>query len=147
MKEVSESILIDAPPRLVWRILVEFNRYRVWNPFIVRASGRLRIGQKIEATIRTPGWKPMTFRPTICAVMRDNELRWRERLWLPGLFDREHVFTIRRLNGDRVRFTQRERFAGLLAPLARRQLLERTRRGFRSMNEALKKRAERAARR
>ena len=66
------------------------------------------------------------------------------RLLMPGLFDGEHTFTIETLEANRIRFTQREVFTGLLVPLFARGLDTDTRRGFEEMNQALKSRAEQA---
>ncbi|HVD10636.1 MAG TPA: hypothetical protein VNB88_08330, partial [Gaiellaceae bacterium] len=59
-------------------------------------------------------------------------------------FDGEHSFSIERIDDSRVRFVQAERFTGVLVPLFGKSL-EKTRRGFTAMNEALKRRAEATA--
>jgi hypothetical protein len=56
----------------------------------------------------------------------------------------EHHFTIEPLRADHVRFTQSERFTGLLVPVLSRGLDTDTRRGFEEMNRALKDLAKRA---
>jgi hypothetical protein len=84
----------------------------------------------------------MLFRPTVLVAEPRQELRWLGRLWLPGLFDGEHSFSIEPLDEGRVRFVQRERFTGLLLPLLSKMLDGDTRRGFEEMNQALKVRAE-----
>jgi hypothetical protein len=63
---------------------------------------------------------------------------------MPGIFDGEHIFMIDPVAANRVRFTQREVFTGLLVPLLARGLDTDTRRGFEEMNQALKARAEQA---
>jgi hypothetical protein len=85
----------------------------------------------------------MTFRPVVLKVEPERELRWLGHLLIPGLFDGEHVFTVEPIGADRVRFTQRETFRGLLIPLFRKSLDVGTRGGFQLMNAALKSRAER----
>jgi hypothetical protein len=69
------------------------------------------------------------------------ELRWLGRLFVPGIFDGEHIFRIEPLEHGRSRFVQAERFSGVLVPLLRKTL-EQTRHGFEAMNEALRQRAE-----
>jgi hypothetical protein len=83
----------------------------------------------------------MSFRPTVLEAEPEQELRWLGRLLLPGIFDGEHSFRLESAAGAHVRFLQVERFGGLLVPLFGKTL-ERTRRGFDAMNEALKHRAE-----
>src|SRR5437899_10605555 len=56
----------------------------------------------------------------------------------------EHQFTLQAVASG-VRFTQSERFSGILVPLFRRSLDTDTKRGFLEMNLALKRRAEHPA--
>jgi hypothetical protein len=72
----------------------------------------------------------------------NQELRWMERSWIPGLLDVEHIFTIKQLDAAHVRFTQREILTGLLVPLRAQRRNSDIRRGFSAMNKALKTRAE-----
>ena len=57
-------------------------------------------------------------------------------------FDGEHSFVLEPINQNRVRFTQSEKFSGLLLPIFVRSMDADTQRGFDKMNKALKARAE-----
>jgi len=142
MKELLTEIEIEAIPERVWDILTDIARYPEWNPFIRRVDGTLRPGARIEVRIEPPGGRAMTFRPVVLTVEPGRELRWLGHLLIPGLFDGEHIFTIEPIDADRVRFTQRETFRGLLVPLFRKSLDVGTQEGFQLMNAALKSRAE-----
>jgi hypothetical protein len=142
MREIFTEIDIASSPERVWEVLTAFEAFPQWNPFIRSICGELRQGARLEVFIQPPGHKGMRFRPVLLRVQRPRELRWRGRLWLPGLFDGEHVFTIEPLEQTRVRFVQREEFRGILVPLLWRSLDRDTRRGFQEMNQALKRRAE-----
>ena len=85
--------------------------------------------------------------PTVLTVEPGRELRWTGHLMIPGVFDGEHRFRIEAAGPGRVRFTQSERFGGILVPLLWRKLRDGgTAKGFRAMNEALARRvAERRA--
>ena len=88
----------------------------------------------------------MTFKPTVLIVEPSRDLRWIGRLLLPGLFDREHSFTIEPLEGERVRFVQAEKFSGLLVFLGTiLGVFKNTQTGFEEMNQALKQRSEQPA--
>ena len=137
---VYSQIEIDALAHRVWETLVDFDAYPDWNPFIRKIGGAARPGGRLSVAIHPPGRRPMTFRPIVLRAQPHRELRWRGRLLLPGLFDGEHVFSIAPLSSTRVRFSQREKFSGLLVPLVRRRLLDATRRGFEEMNQALERR-------
>jgi hypothetical protein len=83
----------------------------------------------------------MTFKPIVLAVNPERELRWLGRFIVPGLVDGEHSLRIEPLADGRSRFTQTERFSGLLVrPL--KSMLGKTELGFEQMNAALKTTAE-----
>ncbi len=145
MKELRSEIEIQASAERVWQLLTDFPSFPQWNPFIRKASGNLRVGERLEVNIQPSGASGMTFRPTVLKAEPNRELRWLGHLLISGLFDGEHSFTIEPLGESRVRFTQREVFTGLLVPLFARGLDTDTRRGFEEMNLALKTRAEQVA--
>ena len=141
-KVLQTKIEIEASPERVWQILTDFHSFPEWNPFIRRVVGEAQEGAILEVYIEPSGSRGMTFRPTVLKAEPGREPRWLGRLYMPGLFDGEHVFTIEPVNEKRVRFTQREVFSGLLVPALAARLEEGTWRGFREMNKALKDRAE-----
>jgi hypothetical protein len=143
MRELQSSIEIDATPERVWDVLTDFDSYPDWNPFIRSISGTPATNQKLEVVIEPPEGRTMTFKPTVLVAEPARELRWLGRLVLPGVFDGEHILQIEPLENGRARFVQSERFTGLLVPLFG-GTLEKTRRGFEAMNEALRGRAESA---
>ena len=142
MKELHSQIEIEAPAERVWQVLTDFAAYPEWNPFIRRVSGRPQVDEQLVVRMRPSGTKGMTFRPTVMKVEPNRQLRWLGHLLMPGLFDGEHIFEIEELDEDRVLFTQREIFRGLLVPLLARSLDRETQRGFEEMNRALRERAE-----
>jgi hypothetical protein len=142
-KVLQTRIEIQASPERVWQILTDFPSFPEWNPFIRKATGEAREGATLEVYIEPPGARGMTFRPKVLKAEPGRELRWIGRLYMPGLFDGEHIFTIEPIDEKRVRFSQREVFTGLLVPVILSRIEEGTWRGFREMNKALKDRAER----
>ena len=142
MKRLRHETRINASPERVWQALTDFAAYPEWNPFIRKAEGQVREGARLEVRIQPSGARGMTFRPRLLRVTPGRELRWLGRLWLPGLFDGEHVFRVEPQEQGGVNFVQEETFRGVLAPLLAKSLDRDTLRGFREMNEALKARAE-----
>ena len=143
VRSISHTIEIDAAPEVVWRELADTGSYGDWNPFVRRLEGELTEGARLEVEITPPEGRAMTFKPTVIAAKPGRELRWLGHLLVRGLFDGEHSFELEPLTGDRTRFTQSERFSGLLVrPLGGG--LAKTQRGFEAMNRALKARAETA---
>lgn len=142
MKSLDTEIMIAAPPQTIWNVLMAFDAYADWNPFIQQASGTLTVGSQLNVFIAPPGGKAMTFKPTVTKVTQGKEFRWLGRLLIPGLFDGEHIFELHPVDAQTTRFVQRENFRGLLVPFLWKSLDTNTRRGFEAMNEALKNHAE-----
>jgi hypothetical protein len=125
----------------VWSVLVDLPAYREWNPFIVDASGRVAVGDTLSLRMALPGRSPMSIEPTVLVVAPGQELRWKGRLFFPGLFDGEHSFVLTPLADGRTRLDHSERFAGLLLPLARALIYDDTVQSFRALDAALASRA------
>jgi hypothetical protein len=141
-KQLRSEIDIDATAERVWQILTDFDAYPDWNPFLVRASGRPRQGERLNLRMQPVGGRAMTFRPTVIEASPGRRLRWLGRLLAPGIFDGEHSFTIEAVGEGKVRVIQEEQFRGILVPLLWRSLQRRTLPAFEQMNLALKQRAE-----
>lgn len=142
MRELFTEIEINASPEAVWRVLVDFNEYPAWNPFIRNIEGALKEGSRLKVRIETPESPGMMFKPVVKKVTLNHEIRWLGHLIIPGLFDGEHRFEILATDKRKVRFIQRETFGGLLVPVLWKSLEAPTEQGFKDMNAALKQRAE-----
>jgi len=82
----------------------------------------------------------MRFKPTIQKYEPNQELQWLGKLWFSGIFDGRHSFKLLPLENGNTLFIHSEQFTGLLvAPL---WMYYPTLKGFESMNQALKQRAE-----
>ena len=84
----------------------------------------------------------MSFRPTVLLAAPNTELRWLGHFLVPGIFDGEHYFRIAAIGPGQIRFTQGEKFSGLLVGMFKASLDRGTKAGFVAMNAALKARAE-----
>ncbi|ELY93804.1 polyketide cyclase/dehydrase [Natrialba hulunbeirensis JCM 10989] len=141
MKQIEVFEEIDAPPDVVWDVLLEFERYPEWNPFVQSIEGTPVEGEQLRVRIQPPGGRGMTFKPAIVALEEGRRLAWFGRLVVPFAFDGYHEFRVEPIDrAQRTRFLQRETFRGALVPVLANQ--DRLERGFRSMNEAIKERAE-----
>lgn len=147
MKELRTEIEFDGTPEEVWTTLTDIQAYPHWNPFIERIEGEVRVGAKLDVRIQPVDERGITLHPTVLAAEPGRELRWIGHLMVPGIFDGEHRFLIEEAGPSRVRFTQSERFGGILVPLLWKKLRDGgTAKGFRAMNEAIARRvAERRA--
>ena len=142
MKNIQTEILILADTAKVWDVLMNFDSYPKWNPFITSISGEAKLGKRLTVSINPPGGKGMTFKPTILTLESNKEFRWKGKLGITGIFDGEHYFILEYLDKDITKFIQGENFSGLLVPLVGK-MLDKTKKGFQLMNESIKNECER----
>jgi hypothetical protein len=140
MRTIDTSIVIETPPQRVWDVIVDFDRYAEWNPFILQAEGEAVVGSIVKLHIRPPGGKGMTHHPTILVAQSARHLQWLGKVAIPGLFAARHEFILQPITEGTL-LRHRERFTGLLVPFVRRTL-KRTEAGFAMLNQALKEQAE-----
>jgi hypothetical protein len=141
-KEIKTEILISATPEKVWSILINFENYPNWNPFIKSIKGEVKIGNKIIARIEPLQSKGMTFKPKILTYKTNKELSWLGHFLFTGIFDGEHKFELIDNGNGTTTFRQSEKFKGILLPFFKKQLDNNTKKGFEEMNNKLKELAE-----
>ncbi len=142
MKKISTSIVIKASPEKVWAVLMDFEKYPTWNPFIKSISGQATVGKQLVARIEPPKASGMTFKPNVVALVVQKEFAWLGHLLFAGLFDGLHRFELIDNKNGTITFVQSEDFSGILVPLFAKMLDNQTVNGFNLMNEALKERCE-----
>ena len=140
-KTLTTEIDIAAAPQQVWQVLSDLSAYGEWNPFIVQATGRAVVGDRLTLRMQPASGKERTLRPTVTEARDGELLRWVGHLAVPGLMAVEHTFSLKAA-GSGTRLVQSEDFRGVLVPLVARTLERGTLPAFRRMNEALKRRVE-----
>ena len=141
MNQIEVFEEIDAPPEVVWDVLLEFDSYPEWNPFVRAIEGEPTEGEQLRVRIEPPDSRGMTVKPEVVAVEEHRRLVWLGRLVVPFVFDGYHEFHLEPINnGERTRLLHRETVRGALVPLLfDAEALED---GFEAMNAAVKERAE-----
>lgn len=137
-RQIMTSIVIAASPRKVWRVLMDFESYGDWNPFIRRIAGRGVVGSWLEIDIQPQGLAVRRFRPTVLACKAEQYFAWHGELAIPGLFSGTHQFELSPAGGG-TRFVHSEDVSGVLVPLSGK-VLTATEAGFKAMNNALEAR-------
>lgn len=139
--KIRTEIIINASKEKVWSILADLNAYAVWNPFIVKSEGILKVGTKLRNTLQN-GDKTIVFNPKVVEVAPNRSFGWLGSLWIKGLFDGHHYFEIEEISENQVNLIHGENFSGILSSLILKQIGNDTRNNFVKMNQALKSRAE-----
>lgn len=132
--------VIPAPPAIVWRHLVDTERYPEWNPLIRSFRGELREGKDISFQIALGN---LTL-PIKARVVRagGNELRWEGPAdsWLSRLAHGSHYFRLTK-SEDGTLFEHGEYFGGPAFELAWPAMNKQLHQGYSDFNRALKARA------
>lgn len=142
MKNIETEIIINAPVNQVWEILKNFSEYPKWNPFILKMAENKKMDNSLSVMIKSGENKKMEFQPIVLKDEFEKEFRWLGHLFVKGLFDGEHYFILEKQGPDKTKFIHGEKFSGMLSSILLSMIRENTTKGFQSMNQALKERAE-----
>ena len=134
---IQTQIVIQAPKEKVWQVLMDFEKYPDWNPFILSITGEAKTGCKIAVK-----FEEMTFKPKVKIVEENSTFEWLGHLLIPGIFDGRHRFELIDNGDGTTTFKQSENFKGILVLLIKKKLVRDFQPKFEAMNEALKKRVE-----
>ncbi|MFK7971677.1 MAG: SRPBCC family protein [Bacteroidia bacterium] len=137
MKKITTAITLNASPEQVWEVLMNFEAYPSWNPFITSIQGEAKLGNQLVNTINIEGQKQQVFKPEIIALKPGKHFAWRGKLFVKGLFDGEHHFHLQPNSDGNTEFIHEEMFSGMLAGPLMSMIGEKTRNGFEAMNHAL----------
>jgi hypothetical protein len=145
LKEIHTQIDIKASAERAWQVLIDFNNYSQWNPFIRQINGAPKVGTKLEIHLHTASGKRRIYKPTVTKLEPYHELRWFGKSFVPGMFNGEHIFNIETLGVNYILFLHREVFTGLGVALAGDRLDRDLYQSFEKMNNAFKEKLEKAA--
>lgn len=115
MPQTVSSIDIDAPPSVVWNVLLDSSRYGEWNPLMRLVHGRLEKGSFIVAKIDADGI-PFVFDARVNRCEPNRVLSWigPSAKFVHPVVSGEHSFELVDLGNGRTRFIHAERFDGML---------------------------------
>jgi len=137
---IDEWIDIEATPEEIWNILLDFDSWKIWNPFIPMVEGNLKVGEFLRIKVAPPDMKPMIFKPEVFEVIPNQKILWGGS-FLKILYRGDHAFILEPLTDGITRFRQIERFIGPIV-LFMNGMIKKTELGYQEMNIALKKEVE-----
>lgn len=144
VKTLHTEIGIGAAAPVVWEVISDLGGWARWNP-VMKASGVLAPGERIDVTLGAPGGKALSFKSVVVALEQGREFRWRTRKLL-GMLDLEHGFRVVPEDTGRCRFEQFEIFRGIFGGAMYSRQSRALDTGFQAMNRMLKREAEKRAR-
>lgn len=119
MRSFSASATIRADPDAIWAILIDVPNYTAWDSGVQRVDGTIAPGAKITVVSKVnPG---RTFPVEVTEFTPGKEMVWSGGMPL-GLFKGVRTFTLTPEGEGATKFTMREEYSGLLAPLIGRSI-------------------------
>lgn len=141
---IEQEFDIEAPAEVVWAVLTDFERYTEWNPFVVEARCDLRPGGAIDMKVKLlgPAQRQVEY---IHAVEPGKGFSYNMKPFPLGGLSSLRSHTIIDLGDGRCHYSSHFHLQGWLMPVVRGLMRGALQRGFGSMSEALKARAEHLA--
>lgn len=145
MREIRTEIEIAAPPTKVWSILTDFEDWKNWNPIINQASGAASLGSQLSMTMRGEDGKDgPKYMPIVTNFEEPKFFRWRAKMMAEFLLTNDKVFELEK-TGSGTRLIHKELFSGMMVPIMWSKFDKGVPPILKSMNDALKRRAEKSS--
>lgn len=142
MRELRTEIEIAAPLTKVWSIITDFDNWKAWNPIFNQVSGGASLGSKLNVTVRGKDGKDAEkYMPIVTNFEEPTLFRWRATMMAGFLFTNDKVLELEETGGG-TRLIHKEMFSGILVPLFWSKFETGVPPMLKSMNDALKIRAE-----
>lgn len=134
------SIQLPVSTERAWEVLMDFEDYGKWNPFVVAIGGNAAVGQSLTIDLQLGSGQPMRMRPVVVSVANQRVFEWQGSLGVKGLFDGKHRFELLSNADGSCTLEHSETFSGWLVPLIWPLIAKNTRMGFEAMNHAMRQR-------
>ena len=142
MREIRTEIEINASQMEVWDILMAFDKWSDWNPTVNQASGTATLGSKVSIIMAaSEGKNGQKYSADITTFEAPRSFRWRAVMMAGFLMTNDRSFELEPA-GEGTKLINTEHFSGLLVSLLWSKLENFVPDSLKSMNEALKRRAE-----
>jgi uncharacterized membrane protein len=92
-RRIQTEIMIAASQEKIWQVLMDFDRYPEWNPFIKSISGKAERGGQLEVVIQPKGKKANIFKPVVQQITISEYFEWLGSLPL-NMFNGRHYFKL-----------------------------------------------------
>lgn len=139
------EVTIDAPPAVVWDVLVDLPAYSSWNPWLTRAAGRVEVEETVLATV-VLGAETREANHKIIEVVPEQRLCWQDLGWYTALARGWRCRTLEALPDGRTRFSVALGVNGAFSSTVEHRYGDAMRKGLAAETEALSDRAEAKAR-
>jgi hypothetical protein len=135
-------VAIDAPADKVWAVLTDVSSYPAWNPYVVEATGTLKIGERLKIVEEIDGK-----RHSHSVLVTQFEPQQRQIVWQGSIFPSAFLkwnewFSVEAVDANHSRVTMLISHQGLLANIYWKYNKNKDLQAFRKFGAALKKKVE-----
>jgi hypothetical protein len=142
MRELRTEIQISSKLDKVWEILTDLPSWSDWNPIVSKIEGKLDLGAELSITMcDEKGNAGKHYTSIITALEENKRFNFIGKMMANFIFSADRRIELEDSQGGTL-FIQREIYTGLLVPLFWKKLNEQALPMLKSMNKALKKKAE-----
>ena len=113
-REIRVATEIDAPPRRVWRLLIELDGYHLWNPCVDYVIAHTGWSTRLRLRLNGPGRRPVRLIGGLLEVSEPKVLLWAGGHAIPGLLSVTHTIVIRPTADNGTVLEQAAKVRGLL---------------------------------
>ena len=143
MREITTEIEISAPVTEVWAILTNIDGWAEWSPIINQASGDASLGSTLSITMigEEEDKDGPKYDPVITILDKPKSFRWRAKMMAGFIMTNDKEFELEATSTG-TRLIHKELFSGMFVPLFWSSVEKNVPTMLKSMNEALKIKAE-----
>lgn len=137
---IDKTLVINAPPELVWEVITDFASYAEWNPFIPECVSTMKPGDPIDLKVKLFSFAQPQ-REWVKEIVPGLRFAYAMKPYPAGALSsqRSHDLTA---EGGNTRYQSYFHLDGWMMPLVRGLLGSRMEKGFEGMTQGLKTRAE-----
>lgn len=140
--KIDNILEIEAPIELVWEVLTDLSRYGEWNPFVPEASSTFEVGDPFTMKVQLFEMFAQPQTETIFEFEPGKRFRYGVPSMPLGAMASSRCHLVESLGPERTVYRSEFQLDGWLAPLIEGLLGGRMKKGFDTMADALKVRAE-----
>lgn len=141
MQIIESSIIINAPKKIVWDILMDKDKYALWNAFTPKIETDFTVGNDIILHVNMDPSKALLKQKEQILWVKENEsIAWGIASAFPVKTERAQILT--EISPTQTKYYTYDKFWGILVPLVMWMYRDKIQRGFDQVATGLKKYAE-----
>ncbi len=110
--EVQTEIVVKGTPEQIWDLLIDFEQYPQWHPYLSKVSGEFKEGKYLKFTIKNQdGEEEGKFRARLIKIIPNHEISWGGNLCF--FFRAKHYFYLIKIDDTHTKLVQGEYWKGV----------------------------------